>query len=305
MMIMLAVAAKGVEVMGSIIEGLGRLFAYQVLHPPRRRPHRDPGDLCLDWVEASVETSDGLRLACWLVGPNSENVAIVGHGIRQGKSASLRNAELLVGRGMQVLMFDHRGHGDSEGDRRAWRVADRFTDDITSCVRWVEQQPVAPRRVIVWGYSFSTFPTVYALASGSISVHGIVCESGPGFDLAGMFEMFLENAARGGAPLGKLMRSARLRRCTAQAAVEMLGASWPPEAGSGGLTDVPQLYLVGDRDAVIGAGEVRRLVDGWPAAEAWEVPGGHLRLIESGGESYREIVYGFLDRLAADGSSPT
>ena len=157
---------------------LGGVFAYLILHPPRRRPHKDPSGFGLSFAEQTVRTRDGRRLACWLVGPESRRVAVLGHGIGQGKSASLRTAQLLVARGYQVLMFDHRGHGTSQGDRRIWRVADRFTDDIVSASRWLAERS-RPRILVVFGYSFSTFPTVYALASGTRPPMPLSARAGP------------------------------------------------------------------------------------------------------------------------------
>lgn len=276
------------------VHALGSVFAYLILHPPRRRPHKDPGALGLPFEGQTVRTSDARRLACWLVGPDSPRVAVLGHGIGQGKSASLRTAQLLVGRGYQVLMLDHRGHGDSQGDRRTWRVADRFTDDIVSACRWMAERS-RPRTLVVFGYSFSTFPTVYALASGSLPADAVVCESGPGLNLAGMFEGFLLKASEGSTAMGRLMRSAGLREATAAAAVRMLGASWPPGAGDGLLGEVPQLYLVGEEDTVIHPGEVSALAQAWPRAEVRRLPGGHLRLSRSAGAEYDRLVHAFLD----------
>ena len=272
---------------------LGGIFAYLILHPPRRRPHKDPSGFGLSFAEQTVRTRDGHRLACWLVGPDSRRVAVLGHGIGQGKSASLRTAQLLVARGYQVLMFDHRGHGASQGDRRIWRVADRFTDDIVSASRWMAERS-HPRILVVFGYSFSTFPTVYALASGTLPADAVVCESGPGLNLAGMFEGFLLKASERSTPLGRLMRSPGLRHATAAAAVRMLGANWPPGTTEGLLSDVPQLYLVGEEDTVIHPGEVSALVGAWSCAEVHRIPGGHLRLSNSAGAEYDRLVGEFL-----------
>lgn len=275
---------------------VGRLLGYMVLHPRPKRPHRDPGDFGLPWTEEIVETSDGFLLTCWLVGAESDSIAVVGHGIAQGKSASLQNAKFLLGEGYQVLMFDHRGHGDSQRDRRVWNVADRFTDDIVSCVNWVRRRSPS-KRVVVCGFSFSTFPTIYGLASGSLAVQGVICESGPGLGLVGMFDAFLTQASKQSTPLGRLMRSQALRHATAESAVLMLGASWPPDAQQGTISSVPQLYLVGDDDTVISPNDVRQLTSDWPRARVCELDGGHLRLIRSDPAGYAGAVSGFIREM--------
>lgn len=229
---------------------LGGIFAYLILHPPRRRPHKDPSDFGLSFAEQTVRTRDGHRLACWLVGPDSRRVAVLGHGIGQGKSASLRTAQLLVARGYQVLMFDHRGHGASQGDRRIWRVADRFTDDIVSASRWMAERS-HPRILVVFGYSFSTFPTVYALASGTLPADAVVCESGPGLNLAGMFEGFLLKASERSTPAGPshaLSRVTARNRCGRGEDARSKLAPWGHRGSAVGCSTAVSGWRGGHRD---------------------------------------------------------
>lgn len=279
---------------------MGRRLAARLFRPPRRPHHRRPADLGLEASADTVRTADGIELHVWLVPGRGAGTAIVGHGIGLTKSASLRHAELLHGLGYHVLLFDHRNHGRSGSDRSRSGLADRFSRDIAACIetateRWPDAGPV-----VVWGFSFSTFPTLYSLRTRATPIHAVLCDSGPGLELEPMLRRFVVD---GGAQLPAAARSA-LRHPAAVAAfaataVSMLGAEWPPDPASSASGTTPMLFLVGTEDEVLDPTQVRALSARYPHTQVAELPTGHLLGIKEAEPEYRAAVTSFLAALSS------
>ncbi len=86
------------------------------LHPLHIVPGRSPAAFGLTYVDIRFRTADGLTLAGWVVPhPEAQGNVIFCHG--HGRNRGHGNALLptLHGLKMNVLLFDFRGHGDSEG----------------------------------------------------------------------------------------------------------------------------------------------------------------------------------------------
>ena len=98
----------------------GGLFALGLpliaIHPPHTTPESAPDALGLAYEAVRLGTADGLGLAGWLVpaGAARGNVLFChGHGRNRGQGLSL--LPTLHRLGLNVLAFDFRGHGDSDG----------------------------------------------------------------------------------------------------------------------------------------------------------------------------------------------
>jgi hypothetical protein len=89
------------------------VFAIVVNHKARAPVERV--DLGRPYVDVSLTTSDGLRLAGWYV-PSRNGAAVIAFPGRKGPVA---HARMLVRHGYGVLLLDRRGEGESEGDYNA------------------------------------------------------------------------------------------------------------------------------------------------------------------------------------------
>ena len=86
------------------------------LHPLHTVPKRTPASFGLPFEDVRFRTTDGLTLAGWVIPaePGRGNVIFChGHGRNRGHVAGL--LPTLHDLGLNVLAFDFRGHGDSEG----------------------------------------------------------------------------------------------------------------------------------------------------------------------------------------------
>jgi uncharacterized protein len=83
---------------------------------PRERKFVTPWELGVMHEEVSFRTEDGLLLGgWWLPCPQAKRTVIALHGHRGARHHCVRIAAALWKRGANVLLFDHRGRGSSEG----------------------------------------------------------------------------------------------------------------------------------------------------------------------------------------------
>ncbi len=280
----------------------GRRVADRLFHPPRRRHHRSPADLGLAWHDDEVVTDDGVRLHLWVVPGGHDRVAVVGHGIGLTKSASLAHARLLHERGYTVVMFDHRNHALSGHDTGRTLLSDKFTRDVEATVRHARSLCPAATTTVVWGFSFSTFPSFHLLSRDNCEVDAVLCDSGPSSALEPLFDGFL---ASGAVPVPGWLRTGAARRALvdacAERAVDMLGAAWPPPS-EGRFGTTPMLFLASADDAIVRPELVAALAARYPRARSVEVAGPHLGGLKNDAEAYARHVTEFLVEVEAGGS---
>ncbi len=89
------------------------LFQRQLIYLPDPGPTSPPADVTV----STVETSDGIVHDLWLVPADGEAAArlVVFNGNAGNKSHRLSLAEFLAAEGMEVVLFDYRGYGNTAG----------------------------------------------------------------------------------------------------------------------------------------------------------------------------------------------
>jgi uncharacterized protein len=119
-------------------------FAIVVNHKARAPVHA--ANLGRPYVDVSLRTSDGLRLAGWYV-PSRNGAAVIAF---PGRKGPVRHARMLVRHGYGVLLLDRRGEGESEGDfnarlGRRTRPARRHRLPAPAArrARWADRRPGA------------------------------------------------------------------------------------------------------------------------------------------------------------------
>jgi pimeloyl-ACP methyl ester carboxylesterase len=229
-----------------------------------------------------------------------DKVAVVGHGIGLTKSASIAHARLLHDEGFTVVMFDHRNHALSGHDPSTQQLSDKFTRDVEATVRYAQEIRPEATTTVVWGFSFSSFPSFYVLGRDACRVDAVLCDSGPAEQLAPLFGGFID---AGALPVPRPFRRGRARealvsRC-AEVATQMLDAQWPPPVEVGTFATTPMLFLVGEDDPIVPATLVRDLAAHYPGARAEVVRGGHLNGMKTDPEGYGAHVRAFLAAVPA------
>ncbi len=88
----------------------------QMIHPPRRRPELKPSDLDLPSESIEFRASDGCTLRGWFIpAPQAKGAIIFSHGYAGERSPDLIYAPTFHRAGYDLLFFDYRGHGASDG----------------------------------------------------------------------------------------------------------------------------------------------------------------------------------------------
>ncbi|MGD9997016.1 MAG: alpha/beta hydrolase, partial [Ilumatobacteraceae bacterium] len=123
-----------------------------------------PADVGLDFVDAVLTTSDGVRLSGWYV-PSANGAAVVLlHGASSTRSNVLGHAAVLARHGYGVLLYDARGHGRSDG--RAMELGWYGDLDVAAAVDFLAARPdVDARRIGAIGMSMGGEQVIGALAA--------------------------------------------------------------------------------------------------------------------------------------------
>ncbi len=84
--------------------------------PPERRLTDTPADYGNDFTDVEFQSRDGLMLRGWLMrGEETKPTIIFGHGLFRSRREGLERGSALNKRGLSVLLFDFRNHGESDG----------------------------------------------------------------------------------------------------------------------------------------------------------------------------------------------
>lgn len=122
-------------------------------YPPRPElGERTPADLGVTYRDVSFPSSDGVDLAGWYVPTRNGAAVVLMHGAGSTRSGVLEHAAVLAANGYGVLLFDARGHGESEGQGQDFGWYGE--SDARGAVDFLTGQPkVSPARVGLVGLS--------------------------------------------------------------------------------------------------------------------------------------------------------
>jgi len=251
-----------------------RRFEAAVIFHPERAARGGVWRVPRGTEEVWFRTADGVRLYGWFFRPAREpsgTTVIYFHGNGGNLSYCDWVGESLSARGFDVLLFDYRGYGRSEGEtageRGLYADADAAYDFVT------RERGVAPRRVVLYGQSLGT--AAAADLASRRECGALVLESGlsSAADMAGVVIPWLPRFVRG-LTKNKLDTVGKL-----------------PRVGC------PVLVAHGDRDEIIPVEQGRRLFDAAPEPKRLQiVPGaGHNDLTAVGGEKYLDALADFVN----------
>ena len=140
--------------------------AYRMVRPPRFIGEWTPGDFGFDHEDITFETEDGLKLSGWWVPNGSDKTVIPLHGYTRSRWDDVYmkpTIEFLLREGYNVLAFDFRAHGKSEG--KYTTVGDKEIADVVAAVKWlIENHPESAKRIALVGFSMGGMLTIRSLA---------------------------------------------------------------------------------------------------------------------------------------------
>ena len=285
----LAVAAIGTLLVAGVLVAV--YVADEVTRVDRQKLDRSFLVLSPQTETVSFRTSDGLLLRGWIVPVSRDKAAVMVHGKDTNRFASdhtLRVARWLRDAGYTLLMFDMRGHGESEGDR--FSLGQHERKDVAAAVDLLVARGFAPGRIVVVGESMGAAVAIQGVAvrgdvaavvadSAYASGPAIVDEAGPGeTGLPGWYTALIVLAAK--------------------ALFGLDAAAVDPEAVVRANAQVPFLFIHCDGDTLIGPHHARALSDASAniSSRLWLATGcGHVGASARHPDEYRDRLIAFVD----------
>jgi fermentation-respiration switch protein FrsA (DUF1100 family) len=167
-------------VITALLLGYGLLVAFvylrqaKMLYFPTRQIEASPADIGLPFDEITLRTSDGLKLSAWYIpAEDAKGFLIFCHGNAGNISHRLDSIRIFHHLGLNVLIFDYRGYGGSEGEpteKGTYLDAEAAYDFL------VQTQGAAPSRIVIFGRSLGS--AVAAELAMRRSAGALIIESG-------------------------------------------------------------------------------------------------------------------------------
>lgn len=147
----------------------------KMVYDPEPVVSRDPGQLGLAYEAVTLTAEDGKHLGAWFVpAPRRRGTVIYSHGNGGNVGTRLPMIEALVGLGLDVLVYDYHGYGESQGrpsEVRTYRAA-RAAWDWTTRTR-----AIPPGEIVIWGRSLGGAVSSWLVAQPDVVPGAVVLES--------------------------------------------------------------------------------------------------------------------------------
>ena len=136
---------------------------YLILKPFRNHLDKKPSDYGLLADTLNVKTKEGYRLKGFLIKPKIDSpkaVIIMLHGISGYKEGFLKAAQEMANEGIASVIFDQRGHGESEGEYCTYGFYEK--QDVSKIIDFVKMS--YPNQTMgIWGSSLGGAVAIQAL----------------------------------------------------------------------------------------------------------------------------------------------
>lgn len=277
------------------IFGISAYVGWNLTHPVRQALDATPQTMGLEYQEVSFKSRvDGLTLKGWLMpAQGSQKTVIFAHGYGENRLNNgvpiLPIARHLVDTGYNVLMFDFRGNGESEGNLTS--VGQYEVRDLLGAVDYIATQPGLNQQIILFGFSMGASTAIMA-GSREPLVAAVIADS-PFADLkAYLGENMSVWSGLPSFPFNRaffivtpLMTGLNLGSVSPQGEIPLMNGR-------------PLLLIHGDQDVDIPMANSESLLRAYPEAKLIRFPGGtHVKNYQTRPELYLEIVDTFLDSV--------
>jgi len=155
------------------------ILSYGVSHmgtrPPERRLTDTPADYGNDFTDVEFPSRDGLMLRGWLMrGEATKPTIIFGHGLFRSRREGLERGSALNKRGLSVLLFDFRNHGESDGRFTSLGFLERL--DVLGAYDFLKEKRER-RRFVLLGVSMGAVAIIHAADAFQQDLEAIIADS--------------------------------------------------------------------------------------------------------------------------------
>jgi fermentation-respiration switch protein FrsA (DUF1100 family) len=253
---------RALPILAGLALGLGGCTG--LIFQPMRELVLTPDQIGLDYQELDFEAADGVRLHGWLLparAPRRGSILFL-HGNAQNISTHIASVAWLPAQGFDVLLFDYRGYGQSEGSPS---LAGLHLDFDAALQALLARPEIEREKVIVLGQSLGGSLAITALAASPLrqQVSALIIE--------GAFTSYRALARE---KLAGFWLTWPLQAPLAQT----IDDHYRPIDVIGELAPMPLLIVHGEADAVVPSDHAIALYEAArPPKTLWLVPGaGHI-----------------------------
>jgi fermentation-respiration switch protein FrsA (DUF1100 family) len=144
-------------------------------HMPGRELDATPAAAGLDYEDAWIDTADGERLHGWFVPAHgARGTMLFFHGNAGNISHRLESLQIFSRLGVNVLIVDYRGYGQSSGqpgEEGSYRDAEAAWDYLVST------RGIPPGRIVIFGRSLGGAVGAWLASRPDVMPAGVVIES--------------------------------------------------------------------------------------------------------------------------------
>jgi uncharacterized protein len=274
--------------------GIGLFVANRLTSTVREPTDQTPADEGLEFQEVGFRSTDGLALKGWWVPGEGSSPAVVMlvHGLEGSKADQhvLKTASVYFEEGYGVLMFDLRGHGESEGMRTT--LGYQEVRDVRGALSWLEEQGFESGKAVLHGWSMGG-ATVLRSAPGR-GVAAVVEESGYA-DLP----LLLRNRLPESSGLPPFFNPGIFLMAKLFLDFDPWAVKPGEDAAKLSEEGVPLLIVHSTDDEVVPLEQAEMLAACDPDAELWRIGGyGHVEAYSH--PEYRQRLLDFLERTVVE-----
>jgi pimeloyl-ACP methyl ester carboxylesterase len=133
-----------------------------------------PATYGLAYENVSLKSSDGAKISGWYIPSKNRSAVILLHGYGGNRLGMMDHARMLAKHGYGVLFYDLRGHGESEGDLRAYGWPD--TADVMAAIAYLKARAeVNPRSIGLLGCSIGGQIALRSAAENK-EINGVIAD---------------------------------------------------------------------------------------------------------------------------------
>ncbi|MFA5629616.1 MAG: alpha/beta hydrolase [Dehalococcoidales bacterium] len=273
---------------------LSTLAAYVLVRIPRLPVKDNPSKIGLEYEDVSFPSrKDNLTLKGWYMPGKKAFTIVLITGMRQNRVDyrinSLNMAKGFVERGFNVLFFDQRGRGESEGQGI---VLTNFEEDIGGAIDFIKKRNGPNEQIGLIGLSAGAAATV--AFSSAEEVDAVVADS--------CFTSVVRVFSQKGASMLKLPRPIVILLAVGVwiMARIMYGFRRTNPADKVASVKCPILFIQGDKDDWVTVDTTERLLklSDNPLDEVWYVPNaGHTKTFGIDPEGYIDRIASFFEKF--------
>jgi hypothetical protein len=256
------------------------------LHPERRALGPTPAARGMAYSDVSFTTRDGLTLRGWWIPGTQHETVVMIHGLSNNREEPLSKAGYLHQAGYNLLVFDLRGHGQSDGNGTT--MGYREPEDARAAV--AEARSLDPGPIALLGYSLGASIAIEEAAANP-DVRAVIEDSG--FSSVG--DVFLARFTEV-TGLPNLPWAAPL---VAFGQLDIGTSLWDVRpVGLAAKLNKPLLAIIGSADTIVPPAEGLAIFSAASGPkQLLVVPGaGHVGAYDTANAQYEQTVLGFLSK---------